>query len=109
MRGSRGPHHAVATCNDCHIPHTFPDKYVVKALNGFNHSAAFTLQNFHEPIQITPFNKTVALNNCQYCHGDFVSRSTMRGRPSWKIARAATPPSATMRSAWASRDAHLGG
>ena len=30
----RGPHHAVATCNDCHIPHVFPDKYVVKALNG---------------------------------------------------------------------------
>ena len=36
---ARGPHHAVATCNDCHIPHTFPDKYVVKALNGWNHSA----------------------------------------------------------------------
>jgi cytochrome c nitrite reductase small subunit len=76
----RGPHHAVATCNDCHIPHTFPDKYVVKALNGFNHSAAFTLQNFHEPIQITPFNKNVALNNCLYCHGDFVSQINHQGQ-----------------------------
>jgi cytochrome c nitrite reductase small subunit len=65
----KAPHHAVATCNDCHIPHDFPAKYVVKAMNGFNHSLAFTLQNFHEPIQITPPNKVVALNNCGYCHG----------------------------------------
>jgi cytochrome c nitrite reductase small subunit len=69
----KGPHHAVATCNDCHIPHDFPAKYVVKAMNGFNHSLAFTLQNFPEPIRITPLNKTVALNNCSACHGDFVS------------------------------------
>jgi cytochrome c nitrite reductase small subunit len=53
---------------------------VVKALNGFNHSTAFTLQNFHEPIQITPFNKTVALNNCQYCHSDFVSQINHAGQ-----------------------------
>lgn len=70
---SRGPHKAVATCNDCHIPNAFPDKYIVKALNGFNHSMAFTLQNFPEPIRITPFNKTVALANCRVCHGGFVS------------------------------------
>ena len=69
-----------AACRNCHIPHTFPDKYVVKALNGFNHSAAFTLQNFHEPIQITPFNKTVALNNCQSCHSDLVSQINHRGQ-----------------------------
>jgi cytochrome c nitrite reductase small subunit len=70
---SRGPHHHVATCNDCHIPHAFPAKYVVKALNGWNHSVAFTLGTFPEPIQITPLNKIVALNNCGYCHGTVVS------------------------------------
>lgn len=70
---SRGPHHAVATCNDCHIPHAFPAKYLVKALNGWNHSVAFTTGNFPEPIAITPFNKGVALENCSYCHGEFVS------------------------------------
>ena len=48
-------------------------KWVVKAMNGFNHSLAFTLQNFPEPIRITPLNKTIALNNCSYCHGEFVS------------------------------------
>lgn len=70
---SRGPHHHVATCNDCHIPHAFPAKYVVKALNGWNHSVAFTLGTFPEPIQITPLNKVVALNNCGYCHGEVMS------------------------------------
>jgi cytochrome c nitrite reductase small subunit len=64
----RGPHHAVATCNDCHIPHRFPDKYVVKALDGFKHSAAFTLQNFHEPIRITAVDLGIVQNNCRRCH-----------------------------------------
>lgn len=78
---SRGPHHAVATCNDCHIPHDFPGKYVVKAMNGWNHSLAFTLQNFPEPIRITPFNRTVALGNCLACHGEFVSLVSHEGQP----------------------------
>jgi cytochrome c nitrite reductase small subunit len=77
----RGPHKAVATCNDCHIPHAFPDKWAVKALNGFNHSSAFTLQNFPEPIRITPFNKSVALDNCRACHADFVSLVDHEGQP----------------------------
>lgn len=77
---ARGPHHAVATCNDCHIPHDFPAKYVVKAMNGWNHSLAFTLQDFPEPIRITPFNKTVALANCLVCHGDFVSLVNHQGQ-----------------------------
>src|SRR5262249_17526428 len=28
-------HHSVATCNDCHVPHDFIAKYLVKAENGF--------------------------------------------------------------------------
>src|SRR3954466_10058793 len=31
-------HHAVATCNDCHVPPAFVPKYLVKAENGFWHS-----------------------------------------------------------------------
>ena len=30
----RGPHHAVATCYDCHLPTTFPEKYLAKGRNG---------------------------------------------------------------------------
>jgi cytochrome c nitrite reductase small subunit len=61
-------HKAVAGCNDCHAPHTFPDKWIVKGINGFNHSVAFTFDNFHEPIQIRPMNERVALENCVGCH-----------------------------------------
>lgn len=67
-----GTHKAVAACNDCHTPHRFPDKYVVKGINGWNHSVAFTRGGFHEPIRITGLNRAVALENCLYCHGDMV-------------------------------------
>lgn len=66
----KGSHKAVAVCNDCHTPHRLPDKYVVKAINGWNHSVAFTTNNFHEPIRIRTLNREVALENCLYCHGD---------------------------------------
>jgi cytochrome c nitrite reductase small subunit len=70
---NRGSHKAFAACNDCHTPHRFPDKYLVKGLNGWNHSVAFTTGAFPEPIRITPLNRSVALENCLYCHGEFVS------------------------------------
>ena len=69
----RGPHQAVATCNGCHVPQDFFGKWTAKALNGFHHSKAFTLQNFHEPIRITPRNAAALEGNCLRCHGDFVS------------------------------------
>jgi len=71
---SRGSHRAVAVCNDCHTPHNnMVAKYAVKALNGFNHSVAFTLENFHEPIRITQLNRDVALANCSHCHAHVTS------------------------------------
>ena len=55
---SHGSHKAVADCNDCHTPHNLlVAKYAVKALDGFKHSAAFTLGGFPEPIRITPFDR----------------------------------------------------
>jgi cytochrome c nitrite reductase small subunit len=66
-------HKAVAVCNDCHIPHTFPAKYLIKGLNGWNHSRAFTTNNFPEPIRITPLNRSVLQHNCLYCHSDLVA------------------------------------
>ena len=62
----------VATCVDCHLPHDFVGKYLAKADNGYRHSMAFTLQNFHEPIQITPRNARILQDNCLRCHGDLV-------------------------------------
>lgn len=66
---NHGSHKAIATCNDCHTPHSsIVVKYAVKGLNGFRHSAAFTLGNFPEPIRITSLNRDVAQHNCLYCH-----------------------------------------
>lgn len=65
-------HQHVAVCNDCHLPHDPIGKWVVKGDNGFFHSLAFTLEDFHEPIQIKPRNARVAQQSCLHCHGDIV-------------------------------------
>jgi cytochrome c nitrite reductase small subunit len=61
-------HHAVATCNDCHVPHALIPKYLSKAENGFWHSKGFTLQDFHEPIRIRAHNSQTLQHNCIDCH-----------------------------------------
>ncbi|MEW4487070.1 cytochrome c nitrite reductase small subunit [Thalassoglobus sp. JC818] len=68
----KSSHRHLAVCNDCHLPHNFVGKYVTKADNGFFHSIAFTLDNFHEPIQIKPRNRRVTQHACMHCHQDFV-------------------------------------
>lgn len=67
-------HKNVAACNDCHTPHTFLSKYIVKGINGWNHSVAFTTGNFPDPIRIRAFNARVAQDNCIYCHAALVSQ-----------------------------------
>lgn len=75
-----GSHHAAAVCNDCHLPHTgMIPKLYVKALNGWNHSKAFTLQNFPEPIRIKPSNAKVLEANCLHCHQQLVERVIEHG------------------------------
>ncbi len=69
----KASHHAVATCNDCHVPHDFTGKYLSKMVNGYHHSRAFTLQNFPEPIRITPRNARILQQNCLACHTDLLA------------------------------------
>ena len=69
-------HHIAAACVDCHLPADFLGKYTAKAINGWNHSRAFTLQDFHEPILITPRNAQILQDNCVRCHGDLVHELT---------------------------------
>ncbi len=69
----KGSHHAVATCNDCHVPHETVPKYLVKAENGFWHSKGFTLQDFPEPIRIRPVSSGILQVNCVTCHRDLVN------------------------------------
>jgi len=68
----KASHHAFATCADCHLPAGFPEKYIAKAENGWNHSKAFTLQDFPEPIVITEKNAEILHVNCLRCHRDLV-------------------------------------
>lgn len=68
----KSSHHHVAVCIDCHLPHEFLRKYVAKADNGFFHSTAFTLQNFHEPIRIKERNREITQENCVACHAETV-------------------------------------
>lgn len=78
-------HHTVATCVDCHLPADFVGKYVAKAENGWNHSKAFTLQNFHEPILMTEKNAKILQRNCVRCHRDMVHEArapALGGAPS---------------------------
>jgi cytochrome c nitrite reductase small subunit len=75
----KASHHAVASCNDCHTPHALIPKYLVKAENGFWHSKAFTLQDFHEPIRIRPRNALVLNGACIHCHQDLVSEVVGHG------------------------------
>lgn len=69
---SRGSHAHVATCNDCHAGHDPVFKYLVKGVNGFNHSWAMTTGNYHYPFQITDFNRRVTEQSCRHCHEDIV-------------------------------------
>jgi cytochrome c nitrite reductase small subunit len=70
------PHHAVAMCNDCHVPHDVVGKYATKIEHGYRHSKGFTFQDFHEPIQITERDRKIVENNCVRCHGEFVAEIT---------------------------------
>lgn len=68
-----GPHHSNATCNDCHVPQDLAGKWLAKTEHGYRHSKAFTLQNFHEPIRITPADREIVRDNCVRCHEAKVS------------------------------------
>jgi cytochrome c nitrite reductase small subunit len=69
----RGSHRSAAVCNDCHAPHgSWVAKYAVKAINGFNHSWAFTTGDFHDTFRLTPLNRRVTEAACRHCHGRVV-------------------------------------
>lgn len=75
-------HHHVATCVECHLPHSFVAKYIAKAENGYYHAKGFTFQNFHEPIQIKEKNARILQANCVLCHKDIVEGLRPEGRHS---------------------------
>jgi cytochrome c nitrite reductase small subunit len=69
----KSSHRQVATCNDCHTPHSFLGKYATKAANGFWHSFYFTTGRYPDPLRITPRNHEVTENACRHCHEPIVA------------------------------------
>lgn len=72
-------HRHAAVCVDCHLPPHGLAKWLAKGDQGFRHSLAFTLQNFHEPIAITAADRRIVDDNCRRCHADLVH--AMAGAP----------------------------
>ena len=70
----KGSHRAVATCNDCHTPHSLIPKYLVKAENGFWHSFYFTPGRHPDPIQARDVSVKIAERNCRRCHEAIVDQ-----------------------------------
>ncbi|MFM9958376.1 MAG: cytochrome c nitrite reductase small subunit [Phycisphaerales bacterium] len=77
----KSSHHASATCNDCHVPRGFVGKYTAKAVHGWRHSKAFTLQDFHEPIRISDEDLKIVQSNCLRCHGELTSQISAHAGP----------------------------
>lgn len=70
----RGPHREVATCNDCHMPHSnIVEKYTVKGILGFRHAYAFTTGNHPENLRASDLSANIIQASCLYCHGEMVA------------------------------------
>jgi cytochrome c nitrite reductase small subunit len=69
----RGDHHHVAVCNDCHVPQSFVSKWLVKGMNGFHHSYAFTFLETPVTIRAASLSGKVVQKNCERCHESLLS------------------------------------
>ncbi|AXH14047.1 cytochrome c nitrite reductase small subunit [Malaciobacter mytili] len=62
-------HKNVAGCVDCHLPvDNFVAKYKSKAIDGWNHSVAFTLNTYENNIHISDDGANRVQANCVRCH-----------------------------------------
>jgi len=83
---AKSSHQAVATCNDCHTPHSLVPKYMEKARNGYLHSLAFTTGDFHEPIRISEHNEEIVERSCRHCHKDVVAMMDSRAEAAGAVS-----------------------
>ncbi|NOR55308.1 MAG: cytochrome c nitrite reductase small subunit, partial [Sulfurovum sp.] len=58
-------HAREATCIECHLPTDgFVEKYMAKALDGWNHSKAFTLNTYDHAMKISDDGARRVQENC---------------------------------------------
>jgi cytochrome c nitrite reductase small subunit len=75
---SHSSHANVATCNDCHVPHTNVfRKYLFKANDGRRHATIFSMRGEPQVIQIKQAGLNVVQENCVRCHYDLVSMTKL--------------------------------
>jgi cytochrome c nitrite reductase small subunit len=67
-------HAHVATCNDCHVPHTsLVAQYGFKAKDGLWHATVFTMRSEPQTIRLSQGAIPVVENNCRRCHAQVVA------------------------------------
>lgn len=69
--------HGVAgvTCVECHLPtDSFIDKYKSKAIDGWNHTVAFTFDTYDPAIKIGEDGARRVQKNCISCHASLASK-----------------------------------
>jgi cytochrome c nitrite reductase small subunit len=95
-------HANVATCNDCHVPHTsLAAQYGFKAEDGLWHSTVFTMRWEPQAIRLSERAVPVVENNCRRCHAAVVSDVSLAAHQSgalrcWECHREV--PHGTVRS-----------
>jgi cytochrome c nitrite reductase small subunit len=66
-------HARVATCNDCHVPHTsLLAHYLFKAKDGLWHATVFTMRWEPQVIRLSSRAIPVVEQNCRRCHAQLV-------------------------------------
>jgi cytochrome c nitrite reductase small subunit len=67
--------HNKVTCIECHLPtDSFVEKYAAKAIDGWNHSLAFTLGTYDPAIKISDYGAERVQKNCISCHEQLTSQ-----------------------------------
>ncbi|MFV0482152.1 MAG: cytochrome c nitrite reductase small subunit [Campylobacteraceae bacterium] len=67
-------HASAATCVDCHLPQDgLVNKYLAKAIDGYNHGVAFTFNTFDNAIVISDHGAKRVQENCVTCHASLAS------------------------------------
>ena len=69
--------HGVAgvTCVECHLPtDSFINKYKSKAIDGWNHTLAFTFDTYNPAIKISEDGARRVQDNCISCHASLTSQ-----------------------------------
>jgi cytochrome c nitrite reductase small subunit len=68
-----GGHKIRADCTECHTPHDFVPKYLMKAYSGARHVTMFSTGLIPEEIRATQLTKDIVQANCIRCHEETVS------------------------------------